>query len=43
MGIQFYRDGYTDITGTFKYVLADLDKIKRFSIFTITKQGGQIN
>ncbi len=23
-GNKFYRDGYTDITGKFKYVLADL-------------------
>lgn len=42
-GTKFYRDGYTDITGTFKYALTDLDGIKRFSILTITKQGGQIN
>lgn len=24
---KFYRDGYTDITGTFKYALSDLDGI----------------
>jgi len=24
---SFYRDGYTDITGTFKYALGDLDGI----------------
>lgn len=25
---KFYRDGYTDITGTFKYALANLDGIR---------------
>jgi hypothetical protein len=24
-GSKFYRDGYTDITGSFKYALNDLD------------------
>jgi hypothetical protein len=42
-GEKFYRDGYTDITGTFKYALADLDGIKKFSILTITQKGGVIN
>jgi hypothetical protein len=42
-GNKFYRDGYTDITGTFKYALADLDGIKSFSILAITHKGGVIN
>ncbi len=42
-GAKFYRDGYTDITGSFKYALNDLDQIKKFSILTITKQGGIIS
>ncbi len=24
-GKQFYRDGYTDMTGSFKYALSDID------------------
>jgi hypothetical protein len=32
----FYRDGYTDMTGTFKYAMSDLDGIKEFSIFVST-------
>lgn len=27
-GEKFYRDGYTDITGTFKYALTDLEDIQ---------------
>ena len=42
-GNKFYRDGYTDITGKFKYVLADLEGLTKFSILAITKQGGIIN
>ncbi len=39
---KFYRDGYTDITGTFKYALADLDGISEFSILFITEFGGVV-
>lgn len=39
---QFYRDGYTDMTGTFKYALSDLDGIKQFSILVSTDRGGVI-
>ena len=42
-GMKFYRDGYTDITGKFKYALADLEGVKEFSILTMMKQGGVIN
>ena len=42
-GSKFYRDGYTDITGTFKYALNDLDGIEQFSILTMTKRGGMIH
>ncbi len=42
-GTKFYRDGYTDITGKFKYVLGDLEGISKFSVLAITKQGGVIN
>lgn len=37
---KFYRDGYTDITGTFKYALADLEGITEFSILFVTENGG---
>lgn len=33
---KFYRDGYTDMTGTFRYALADLDGIKEFAILVVT-------
>ena len=39
-GPKFYRDGYTDITGTFKYALADLDGVKMFRILFVTDVGG---
>jgi hypothetical protein len=39
---DFYRDGYTDITGTFRYAMSDLDGIKEFSILVITEKGGVI-
>lgn len=37
---QFYRDGYTDMTGTFRYAMSDLDGIAEFSILVITERGG---
>ena len=39
---KFYRDGYTDITGTFKYALADLEGISEFSILVVTEKGGNV-
>lgn len=42
-GIKFYRDGYTDITGTFKYALADLDGITEFSVLSVTASGSIIS
>ena len=41
-GEKFYRDGYTDITGTFKYALADLQDITMFSILCVTNFGSTI-
>lgn len=41
-GEKFYRDGYTDITGTFKYALADLQSINLFSILAVTPFGSAI-
>ena len=37
---KFYRDGYTDITGTFRYALADLDGVSKFAILIVTENGG---
>ena len=37
---KFYRDGYTDITGTFKYALADLDGVSKFAVLVVTENGG---
>ena len=37
---KFYRDGYTDITGTFRYALADLDGVTKFAILVVTDNGG---
>lgn len=42
-GERFYRDGYTDITGTFKFALADLKEVREFSILTMTDSGGIIS
>jgi hypothetical protein len=39
---EFYRDGYTDMTGTFRYAMSDLDGIKEFSILVMTDKGGVI-
>jgi hypothetical protein len=38
----FYRDGYTDMTGTFRYAMSDLDGIREFSILVMTDKGGII-
>lgn len=37
---QFYRDGYTDMTGTFRYAMSDLQGITEFSILVMTDKGG---
>lgn len=39
---KFYRDGYTDIAGTFRYAMSDLDKIKQFYILVTTDRGSLI-
>ncbi len=39
---EFYRDGYTDMTGTFKYALSDIDEITSFAILVQTDKGGVI-
>jgi hypothetical protein len=41
--VEFYRDGYTDITGTFKYALADIKDINKFSILFNTGEGGFVH
>lgn len=41
-GSKFYRDGYTDMTGSFKYALSDLDGINEFAILALTEKGGVI-
>jgi hypothetical protein len=41
-GRKFYRDGYTDITGSFRYALSDMDGISAFSILVQTEKGGLI-
>jgi hypothetical protein len=40
---QFYRDGYTDMTGTFRYAMSETDSVSMFSIFVATAKGGVIN
>ena len=40
---QFYRDGYTDMTGTFRYAMSDTDSISMFSIFVSTGKGGLVS
>lgn len=39
---KFYRDGYTDITGSFRYALEDIDEISAFAILVQTDKGGVI-
>jgi hypothetical protein len=41
-GRKFYRDGYTDITGSFRYALSDIDQISAFAILVLTDKGGVI-
>ena len=36
---RFYKDGYTDIQGKFKYV-SQLDDVEKFSLLFITEKGG---
>ena len=40
---KFYRDGYTDITGTFRYAMSDLEGIEQFAILVETERGGCVN
>jgi hypothetical protein len=39
---KFCRDGYTDITGTFKYALTDLTGVTQFAILFVTDRGSLI-
>ena len=39
-GQKFYRDGYTDITGTFRYALADLEGVSKFTVLVMTEHSG---
>ncbi len=41
-GNRFYRDGYTDIKGTFKYAMADLDGILCFLVLTVSENSSTI-
>ena len=41
-GVKFYRDGYTDITGSFRYALSELSEINRFSVLCVNENGGVI-
>lgn len=41
-GGRFYRDGYVDVSGCFRYAL-DLKDVKEFAILTLTEHGGVIN
>ncbi len=40
---EFYRDGYTDMTGTFRYVLADTNEITLFRVLVSTQRGGVVH
>jgi hypothetical protein len=40
--VKFYRDGYTDVKGSFKYALAAIDQIDKFAICVITELGSKI-
>lgn len=40
---QFYRDGYTDMTGSFKYAMAETEGVSEFAILVTTAVGGVIN
>ena len=39
---QFYRDGYTDMTGSFKYAMAETEGVLEFAILVATDVGGII-
>jgi hypothetical protein len=39
---KFYRDGYTDMTGSFRYALEDIDEVSAFAILVQTDRGGVI-
>jgi hypothetical protein len=38
----FYVDGYSDITGKFKYALSDLSSIEKFALLIVTDIGSII-
>jgi hypothetical protein len=41
-GTRFFKDGYTDIQGKFKYITSDIEEIQTFAILFLTEQGGII-
>ena len=41
-GTRFFKDGYTDIQGKFKYITSDIDNVESFAILFLTDQGGII-
>jgi hypothetical protein len=39
-GVRFFKDGYTDIQGKFKYITSDIEGIDTFAILFLTDKGG---
>lgn len=37
---RFFKDGYTDLQGKFKYITSDIEGIQTFAILFLTEQGG---
>lgn len=42
-GDSFYRDGYLDISGSFRYAMSEASKVKEFAILVLTDFGGIIS
>lgn len=39
-GTRFFKDGYTDLQGKFKYITSDIEGIQTFAVLFLTEQGG---
>ena len=37
---RFFKDGYTDIQGKFKYITSDIDEVETFAILFLAQEGG---
>lgn len=37
---RFFKDGYTDLQGKFKYITSDIEGIETFAVLFLTEQGG---